>query len=161
DIADGTGGVVAADHRGQCRAAAAIAVEYVLDDLFPALVLKVHVDVRRFVALAGQEAFEQQVGAGRVDLSDAQGKAHRRVGSRATALAEDALPPGEADDVVHGEEVAFVFQLADQGQFLVELGAQFAGDAPGPAPGDAFLGEVAQPAGRGVVRGHQLPGVLV
>src|SRR5690606_21187266 len=109
----------------------------------PALVLKVHVDVRRFVALAGQEAFEQQVGSGRVDFGDAQGKAHRRVGGRATALAEDALPPGKADDVVHSEKVAFVFQLADQGQFLVELGAQLTGDALGPAPGNAFLGEVA------------------
>src|SRR5690606_27169485 len=125
DIADRPGSMVAADHRGQGGAAPAIAVEDVLDDLFPTLVLKVDVDIRRLLAFPGQEAFEQQVGARRVDLGDAQGKTHRGVGRRAAALAENVLAAGEAHDVMHSEKVTLVFQLADQGQFLVELSAQF------------------------------------
>ncbi len=68
----------------------------VLDDLLAPLVLEVDVDVRRLVALARDEALEQQVHARRVDLGDAQAVADRRVGRRAAALAEDALRRGRS-----------------------------------------------------------------
>ncbi|VVN28337.1 hypothetical protein PS624_04701 [Pseudomonas fluorescens] len=141
-IAYGASGVVGADHCGQCCATAAIATEHVLQDFFAAFVLEVDVDVRRFVALLRHKAFEQQRGAIRVDLGDAQGKAHRRVGRRATALTENALLAGKAHHVMYGEEVAFIAEFGDQLQLLVDLPQHLEGRALFPAPGDAFLGQL-------------------
>ncbi|KWV86540.1 hypothetical protein PFLmoz3_03973 [Pseudomonas fluorescens] len=154
-------GVVTADHRRQGCTGAAIALEHVLQHLFAALVLKVHVDVRRLVALFGQEALEQQVGQARVDFGDAQGKTHRRVSRRTTALAQDRTAAGETHDVMHRKEIAFVTQLADQLQFTMDLLQGLVVDAFGPALGDAFFGEGAQP-GLGVMpRGYQLAWIVI
>ena len=116
-VAHRAGAVVGADHRGQRRALASVACENVLDDLLAALVFEIHVDVRWFVALAGKEALEQQVGPVRVQLGDAEGEAHCRIGRRAAALAKDFPAPGEGDDVLHGEEIAFIAQFGDQLEF--------------------------------------------
>jgi hypothetical protein len=83
-------GAVADDHGGQRGAVAAVLGVDVLDDLLAPLVLEVDVDVGRLVALAADEALEQQRHARRVDLGDAQAVADRRVGRRAAALAQDA-----------------------------------------------------------------------
>ena len=82
--------------------------------------LEIDVDVGRLAPLGGDEALEQQVDLGRIDRGDAEAVAHRRIGRRAAALAQDVLAAGEADDVVHGEEIARVVELADQAQFLVQ-----------------------------------------
>ena len=102
------------DHRGQRGAVAAILVVDVLDHFLAALVLEVHVDVGRFVALLADEALEQRVAAYQVDLGDAQAVADGRVGGRAPALAQDALAARELDDVVDGQEIRLVLQVADQ-----------------------------------------------
>ena len=52
-----------------------------------ALMLEVDVDVGRLVALAGNEALEQHLGARRIDFGDAQAVADRRVRRRAASLA--------------------------------------------------------------------------
>ncbi|RMT87764.1 hypothetical protein ALP39_200243 [Pseudomonas marginalis pv. marginalis] len=155
------GGVVAADHRRQRCAGAAVALEHVLQHFFAAFVFEVHVDIRRLVALPGQEALEQRIHQARVDLGDAQGKTHRRVGRRATALAQDRAAAGETHNVMHREEVAFVAQLADQFQFVIDLLQGLGVDTVRPAQGDAFLGNRAQP-GFGVMPcGHQLSRVVI
>src|SRR5690606_13880366 len=51
----------------------------VLDDLFPAFGFDVEVDVGWTVAFGGEEPFEQQLVADRVDVGDAQGVADRGV----------------------------------------------------------------------------------
>ncbi|CRN81424.1 Uncharacterised protein [Klebsiella pneumoniae] len=144
-VAHRAGAVVGADHRGQRRALASVACENVLDDLLAALVFEIHVDVRWFVALAGKEALEQQVGPVRVQLSDAEGEAHCRIGRRAAALAKDFPAPGEGDDVLHGEEIAFIAQFGDQLEFSLDLLADLGARAVRPAPGDALFGEMAEP----------------
>ena len=107
------------------RVLAAVAPVDVLDDLFATVALDVDVDVGRTVALGGQEALEQQTERHRVGLGDAEGEAHRRVGRRPAALAEDVGATAELDDVPHDEEVAGEAELLDDRQLVVDLG-------PGP-----------------------------
>ena len=102
------------DGGGQRRAFAPVLRVDVLDDFLAPLVLEVDVDVRRFVALPGDEALEQQRHARGIDLGDAEAEAHRRVRRRAAALAENVPRAREPHDVVHGEEVRLVLELGDQ-----------------------------------------------
>ena len=73
--------------------------------------LEIDVDVGRLVALGGDEALEQHVDDLRADIGDAEAVADDGIGRRAAPLAEDALRPGELDDVVHGQEIARIVQL--------------------------------------------------
>ena len=106
--------------------------------------LEIDVDIRRLVALGGNEALEQQIGLGGVDGGDAERVADGGIGRRAAALAEDLLRPGETHDVVDGEEIGRVVQLADQVEFVAQLVAD-----PGRQPlrvalGGALPGQVLQ-----------------
>src|SRR5690606_1507882 len=94
-----------ADHGGSQRGArAAVLVVDVLDHLLAPLVLEIDVDVRRLVAFLRQESRQQQTAFGGVDGSNAEREADRGVGGRTAPLAEDPSSPGEADDVLDGEE---------------------------------------------------------
>ncbi len=160
-VAHRAGRVITADHRRQRRAGAAVALEHVLQHFLAAFMFEVHVDIRRFIALLGQEAFEQHIRQAWVDFGDAQGKTHRRVGGRAAALTQDRTAAGEAHDVVHRQEVAFVTEVADQLQFLVDLLQGLGVNTVWPALGNAFLGHGAQP-GLGIMAGgHQFAWVVV
>src|SRR5690606_30785591 len=85
-IAQGAAAAVADHGGGQGGAFAAVLVVDVLDDLLAPLVLEVHVDVGRFVALAREEAAEQQARMRRIHRGDAQGEADRRIRRRTPAL---------------------------------------------------------------------------
>ena len=85
-----------------------------LDHLLAPLVLEIDVDVGRLLALGRDEALEQQVQPRRVDGGDVQGVADGRVGGAAAPLAEDLLAARVEHDVVDGQEVGGVAQLADQ-----------------------------------------------
>ncbi len=69
---------------------------------FPAVMLEVHIDVRRLISLVADEALEQQVDPDRIQLSDTQGETDRRVNGRAAPLAEDSQLQCDADEAVHG-----------------------------------------------------------
>jgi hypothetical protein len=75
--------LVADDGRGQRGALAAVLAVEVLDDLLAPLVLEVHVDVRRLVALLGDEALEQGGEPVGPDRGDAQAVADQAVGRAA------------------------------------------------------------------------------
>ena len=134
DIADGAARPIV-DHRGADRRAfPAVATVDVLHHLFAPLVFEIDVDVRRLVALARDEAGEEEVmvGLGRIDGGDAEAEADHRIGGRAAALAENALLPRPAHDVVHGEEVVGVVQLLDQRQLVAQRrGLTFSGTPAG------------------------------
>ncbi len=128
------------DHGGgHAGALAAVLAVDVLDHLLAPLMLEIDVDIRRLAALGRDEALEQQVHAGRVDRGDAQAVADRRVGGRAAALAEDAPRAREADDVVHGQEIGGVIELADQFQLMVDLRLHLVRQADGPAAARALF----------------------
>ena len=147
---------VADDGGGEARAVAAVAAVDVLDHLLAPLVLEVDVDVRRLAPLARDEALEQEVDLRRVDGGDPQAVADGGVGGGAPPLAEDALAPGEAHDVVHGEEVGRVAELGDEREFVHERAADLGRDAAGIALRRALPGQRLQvpfcgvlPAGTG------------
>jgi hypothetical protein len=133
-----------ADHRGrQPGPVAAVLLVDVLDHLLAALVLEVDVDVGRLVPLGADEALEQQVDPRRVDRGDAETVADRRIGRRTAPLAEDAALAGETHQVLHGQEIGRVAQLADQPELVLERRLDVFGQAPGIAfaparPGESF-----------------------
>ena len=154
------------DGCGQGRTVAAVLGVDVLDDLLAALVFKVDIDVGWFVALFGDEALKEHAHARGVDLGDAQAVADCGVGSRATALAEDALCAGKGHDVVDREEVGLVAQLMNELEFMLDLLPNTRRHAlwvlaQRKAPAGTFFGEVAQPLGGGESLGHDLVGVLI
>ena len=146
-------------HHG--RVGPAVLAIHVLDHLLAPAVLDVQIDVGRLGPLAGNEALEEEPHLHRVHGRDAQAVAHRGVGGRAAALAEDLLPEAELDDLPHGEEVAVVIQLVDESQLPVELGAHGRRDIPAKSLPGALEGERPEPgAGGGAVR-ELLRGVAV
>ena len=77
------------DDGGRNRGAvAAVFLVDVLDHFLAALVLEIHVDVGRLVALARDEAFGQHLEPVRSYGRDAQRVAHDRIGRRAPALVQ-------------------------------------------------------------------------
>ena len=169
DVADGAARAVGDDGSGQRGALTSVLAVDVLDDFLAPLVLEIDIDVGRLVAVARDETLEQHAHAGRVDLGDAQAVTDRRVGRRAAALAQDAPAAGELDDIVDGQEVGFVAQLLDQGQFFFDLGAQGGRNGvltppalpASPALADAGLGELPQVSDRAHALGHHFARVAV
>src|SRR5581483_12149407 len=124
-LADGHARPVVDDGGADGGALAAVAGVEVLDHLLAPLVLEVDVDVGWLAPVGRDEALEQEVDLDRVDAGDAEAEAHRAVGGRAAALAQDRLflRAGEAHDVVDGEEVAGVAEPGDELELLDEEGA--------------------------------------
>ena len=126
------------DHvRGHRRAARAVLAEDILDHLLPLLAgREVDVDVRPALVLLvareviGQEALEHQLLLHRVDVRDAEHEAHQRVRRRAAALAEDAFPAGELDEVADDQEVAGKLQPPDQFDLFFHLRLHLAAITP-------------------------------
>ena len=112
-IAQRAARTVAGDHGGNRGALATIFGVDVLDDFFAPLVLKVHINIGRLVALARDKALKQHAHARRVHLGHAQAVAHRRIGRRSAPLAQDAAAARKAHDVVHREEIHLVLQFGD------------------------------------------------
>jgi hypothetical protein len=125
------------------------------------LVLEIDVDVRRFVAFARQEAFEQQLAARRVHLGDAEAEADGGIRRRAAALAEDLLRLRPADDVVDGQEVVLVAQLGDQREFVRDLRLHRRRRALRPARARAGFGQGEQVLRGGHAGRHQFFRVFV
>ena len=101
--------------------------------------------------------------AHRVDRRDAEAVADRRVGRGAAALAEDVFGLAEVHDLAHGQEVAAVVELLDQGQLAFEL-VHDVGGRPAffdVAARRAVVDPLAQPAVGGVAFGQALQGVAI
>jgi hypothetical protein len=83
-----------------------------LDDLFPPLVLEVHIDIGRFVAFFGKETGKKQVGFIRGDGSNTKHKANRRVSGRASALAKDICFRAQRHIIFDGQKIIGVSSSA-------------------------------------------------
>src|SRR5262249_55067581 len=77
-------------------------------------------DVRRLIALFGNEPLEQHLHACRVYLGYAEAVAHSGIGGRAASLTQDSLAACIAHDVVNGEKVRLVLQLRDERELVVD-----------------------------------------
>ena len=100
---------------------AAVLLVDVLDDFSAPFVFEVDVDVRRFIAFATDESFEQQVDAFGVDGRNAEAITDGGVRGGASPLAEDVSGAGESDEIVDGEEVRGVLERLDQVEFVFDL----------------------------------------
>ncbi len=116
----------------------------VLDDLLAPLVLEIDVDVGRLVALAGDEALEEERCASqRVDRGHPQAITDAGVGGRAPALTQNFLAAREGDDIVHGQKVRLVTQVRDEGELMLDGDAFPRRHAVRPAPARAGLCQLA------------------
>ena len=123
--------------------------------------LEVDIDVGRLVTLPGNETAKQEIGARRINLGNAQGIAHRRVGGRAAPLAKNAETSRMRDDVIHRQKIRLVAQFADQSQFIVDLPLHLAGNARRIATVQAALRLPTQIARRGLAEGDDFFGILI
>ena len=160
-LAQGQPPPVADDLAHHARAVPAVLLVDVLQHLLAPLVLEVHVDVRRLLALHAQEALEEQPHAHRINGRDAQRVAHRRVGRAPAPLAEDAPRAREAHDVPDGQEVAREVQGRDELELVLDLLHHVLGRARRVAPPQPLVRQLAQPRGRRVARGQVLLGEVV
>ncbi len=135
-------GVVVGDHR---RARVRVALEDVGQDPVALIPGEVEVDVGRVAALGIEKALEQEPGAQRLHVGDAEAVAHHRVGDRAAAAVGGAV----LHDVVHHEEVVGEVLDCDDGQLVLQ---PVAGDRRhrAVAPLGALPGQRPEP-GQGVV----------
>ena len=96
-------------------------LHHVLDDLFPAVLAEVNVDIGHGDAFRVEEALEQQVVGQGVQVGDLDGVSHQRTGGRTPAGTDrDPLVLGPVDEVGHDQEVGRELHLAD----AVQLDAQ-------------------------------------
>ncbi len=126
----------------------------VVDDLVPALVLEVHVDVGHRHAVRVEEALEGEPVVERVHRRDPQGVGDDGAGRGPPAGRRDPLLPGEADEVGHDQEVARVAHREDHAQLVVEARLELGGDRA-VAADEAGLALLAQPALDGLAVGHR------
>ena len=160
-LAHGALGPIGDDRGRHAGPLAAVLPVDVLDHLLAPLVLEVHVDVGGLAPLGADEALEQEVDALGVDGGDAEAVADRRVGGRAPPLTEDAPIPGEADDVVDGEEVGGEAEPVDQLELVLDQGAHRLRHATRIALPGAGPGEPLQLLLRRASRGDRVHRVLV
>ncbi len=114
DLAHRRAAAIGDDGGRQAGAVAAVAGIDILDHLLAPLMLEVDVDVGRLFALGRDEALEQKIDLGGIDIGDGEAIADGGVGGRAAALAENAEAARVVDDVVDGEEIARVVELGDE-----------------------------------------------
>ena len=143
-IADGGLGPVRDHHRGERRAVAPILLVEVLDHFFAPLVFKINVNIWRLVALFANKALKQNAHALGVYLGDIQAVADHRVCRAATALAQNMARAGEGHDVVDGQKIRLVLELADQLQLVLYLVLHLGAHALWPSAPGAFVGYLAQ-----------------
>ena len=113
---------VSNDIGGHRRAQFAIALVHVLNGAFTAVAAgQIEIDIRPFATLGGEEPFEEQLHADRIDRRKAERITHHAVCRRSAALNENALAPAELHDVPNDQEITREFQLTDQRQFAASL----------------------------------------
>ena len=160
-LADSAFGAIVNDGGGQAGPLAAITRVDVLDDLLASFMLEIDIDIRRLAPLFRDEACEQHVVLGRIDAGDAEHIADGRIRGRAAPLAQDAHVVGHAHDVVDGEEIAGVVELADQREFGMQQALHLVRRAGGIAHRGVPPGEFLQPALRVAPRRDWLVRILV
>ena len=144
DLADSAASAIADDGSGHAGMMAAVSVVDVLNHLLAAIVFEVDVDVRRFLALLGDETLEQKVDFGGIHLGNTEAVADHGIRRRATALAQDAFGARVFNNRVDGEKVFCVAKLAGDVQFAVERITYLIGDSVRITPFRSFLSQILQ-----------------
>lgn len=98
-----------------------------LDDLFTSRMFEIDIDIRRLVAIHGQEAVEEQRDVFRVHIGDFEAIADGRIGGGPAPLAEDAGTPRKLHDIAHRQEIGGICLRGDQVQFIGDGRPHFGG----------------------------------
>lgn len=123
--------------------------------------LEIDIDIGRLAPLGRNEALEQKLRSDGIDRRDAEHVANRAVRRRPSPLTNDLTPPRLGDDRMNRQKIRCVFQICDQLQFVLELGADLAFDPFRIALGRLFPGEPFQLYLRRSTRNADLVRVLV
>src|SRR5690606_35007894 len=105
---------------GHSRALAPVLLIDVLQHLFAAFVLEIHINVGSLIPLLADETFEEDINPPGIDGGRPQAIADRGVRRRASPLTEDIAAAGAADEIPHGEEIALVAQLFNELQLVLD-----------------------------------------
>ena len=99
----------------------AVLARHIVDDLLPALVAEVHVNIRHGDALRVQEAFKQQLIFQRIQHRDAQRVRDNRPSAAAAPRPDhDALTLGIADKIPDDQEVIDIPHRRDDVQLIIQ-----------------------------------------
>src|SRR5690606_3202679 len=117
----------------------------VVDDLLPAVLADVDIDVGVLGAVGVGEPLEEQAVLHGAGVGQAQAVADHRADARATGVGRDAAPPRFAHEVPDDQEVRRDALVRQDLEFAVQAGADLVGDAVfAVAPDRAGLGQLAQ-----------------
>ena len=149
--------------RGDRRAVAPVFLEEVLDYFLSSLMLEIDVDVRRFVALLADEAFEKHLDQLRIHFRDFQGVTHDGIRGGAASLAQDRLRPASrpGDDLMHRQKEMLVAQLFDELQLPVHRASDFLWHCVRPALAESLFSKVAQMFRRRCVLRRQFARIVI
>ena len=135
----------------------AVLLPDVLEDLGPAVLAQVDVDVGVLAAVRVGETLEQQAVADRAGVRKAERVADHRADARAARRGRDAALAGLVDEVPDDQEVGADPLAGEDGEFVVEAAAVGVLHAVAVAPGEAGLAQFAQrPVAVGVEGGQFL-----
>ena len=135
----------------------AVLLADVLQDLGPAVLAEVDVDVRVLAAVRVGEALEQQAVTHRAGVGEPERVADHRADARAARGGRDVALPGLVDEVPDDQEVGADSLAGEDREFMVETAAVRVLDPVAVAPGEARLAELAQrPVAVGMQRGQLL-----
>ena len=98
----------------------AVAIDDVVEDFVPAVVLEVQVDVGHLFAFQIEEALEDQAVLQWVNVSNSQAIQGHAGGGAAADPVEYVAPPNEADDVPDHQEVVGEARMANDVQLVAE-----------------------------------------
>ena len=121
----------------------AVPAPYVVEDVVPAVVGEVHVDVRHRDTLRIEEPLEEEIVLDRVEVRDAGEVGDERSRGRSAAgTDDDAVLLGPVHEVLHDEEVRRETGRVDDAELVVEARALFlADDGVAEPPLETFLAE--------------------
>ena len=123
----------------------------IVDDLSPAFIAEVDIEVRHTDSLRVQEPFEEEIVLHGVDIGDAHtvGRDASRAGATPRSH-RDVLAFGVGDEVVDDEVVVGIPHPVDDGQFVVEAFPVFRRDVLTVSAYESFLRHRSQVSGMGV-----------
>ncbi|MBA7617259.1 hypothetical protein ES703_24573 [subsurface metagenome] len=116
---------------------------HIVDDLPPAFLTEVDIDVGHGDAVGVEEPFKQEIIADGVHVGNVQGVGRQAPGGAAPAGTHGNIAtPGEADEVHNNQEIPGVAHIPDNLQLQVQAGLDLRGDLVPPF--QAFLGHYAE-----------------
>ena len=92
--------------------------------LAPIAARQIEIDVGPLAALFGEEPFEEQIHADRIDGRDPEAVAHGAVRCRSASLHQDVLLTAVVDDVPDDEEVTGEIEPLDQIELTLDLASR-------------------------------------